>query len=84
MSGEQIVRRRKPVKTPSAALAPGDQIEYGLTYQVQIERQMSVWLKAGVTSSVQAGETADDAWKRVKTLVDSRMEDLIAEHMKGS
>ena len=74
-------------KSPERRLRPsvtaGDQIEYGLTYQVTIERQLSVWLKAGVTSSVQPGESTDDAWKRVKEFVDSRMQELIEEHTKG-
>ena len=90
-STEEVAKRRRvqptPASTPAktekrigASVAPGDQIEYGLTYQVQIERQLSVWLKAGVTSTVQANETSDEAWLRVKRFVDKRMEQLIEEH----
>jgi hypothetical protein len=75
---------KKPVeKRVGSLIAPGDLIEYGLTYQVNIERQLSVWLKTGVTSTVQAGEKSDEAWQRVKKFVDSRMEELIEEHTKG-
>jgi hypothetical protein len=95
MADEEVARRRRVAPHVGAApkkpaerrvgslVAPGDQIEYGLTYQVNIERQLSVWLKAGVTSTVQAGEKSDEAWHRVKKFVDSRMEELIEEHTKG-
>lgn len=90
-SSEEVAKRRRvqptpasqPVKTEKRVgshVLPGDQIEYGLTYQVQIERQLSVWLKAGVTSTVQADESSDEAWMRVKRFVDKRMEQLIEEH----
>lgn len=93
MTDDEVIKRRrvpprpagsakKPEKRVGADVSPGDLIEYGLTYQVNIERQLSVWLKTGVTSSVHAGESSEDAWKRVKKFVDAKMAELIEEHQK--
>lgn len=79
--------RRRRVPAPVAkerrvpeTVATGDLIEYGITYQINVERNLSIWLKAGLTSSVQEGETTEGAWKRVRSFVDTRMEQLIEEH----
>lgn len=61
-------------------LSPSDTIDYGLTFQINVERNLSVWLKAGVTSAVRDGETASEAWKRVKKFVDGKMDELIEEY----
>lgn len=91
MADDSPARRRrvepnvatKPKRTErryKAHVSPGDTIEYGLTYEVQVERGLKVWLKAGATSTVLGDESSDDAWSRLKGFVDKRMEELIEEH----
>lgn len=72
---EKKIVRPKPEK-----LSAGDTVEYGLTFQLNVERGLSVWLKAGVSTAVREGEGTEDAWKRAKEFVDQRMDSLIEEY----
>lgn len=74
-SEKKLVKRPKPEQ-----VSAGDTIDYGLTFQLNVERGLSVWLKSGVTTSVREGETTEEAWSRAKSFVDQRMDDLIEEY----
>jgi len=72
--------KRPATKSQPEPVSPGDSIDYGLTFQINVERNLSVWLKAGITSTVREGETSAEAWKRVKAFVDGKMDELIEEY----
>lgn len=77
---EETKRKKLPPKVKPEGLSPGDTVEYGLTFQLNVERGLSVWLKSGVSTSVREGESTEAAWKRAKDFVDERMDALIEEY----
>ena len=79
MSEKKLVKRPN-TGGPPELIYSGDTVDYGLTFQLNVERGLSVWLKAGVTTSVRDGESTEVAWRRAKNFVDQRMDELIEEY----
>lgn len=59
----------------------GDTIEIAVTSEVKNKRGLSLWIKAGVVSSVRPGETSEEAVNRVTDFVVERVGDLNEEFL---
>lgn len=68
-----VTKDEKPI------LMPGDTVDYSLSCQVKTRQKTDVWVKMGVTSTVQDGETADDAMSRVIGYVQNNIDEQIDE-----
>lgn len=65
--------------TKPNALMPGDNVEYSLSCQIKTRQKTDVWVKMGVSSTVQEDETADDAMSRVIHYVQNNIDEQIDE-----
>lgn len=65
--------------TDHPVLIAGDTVEYSLSCQVRTRQRTDVWVKMGVASSVQEGETADEALSRIVNYVQTNIDEQIDE-----
>lgn len=67
-------RLKSPDKVDKSALFPGDQIEFKITYEVEVEPGIRAWVGYGNVSQVQPDETGEKADARVKRHVKSEVQ----------
>lgn len=60
---------------------PGDQIEVSITAEAKNKRGLSLWIKAGLSSTQRPDESTDEAFGRVAQFVIDRVDDLTQEFL---
>jgi plastocyanin len=78
------VRKAAQAARPPATvdLSPGDTLEFSISSSVRVKGQ-ETWIKFGITTAVQPGETAEQANDRLNDLVVSGMTERIDNYING-
>lgn len=74
----------RPIRKRPPKLSSGDPIEFSISQEVPgDQRGTSTWIKAGATTTIRPGETADAAAERladfVMAMLEHRISELLAE-----